>query len=233
MAPWPDRLDSYRPPVPLAPPPPPPQPPVGLAPPAPVTLATGSIPLRSRSSAAASHYATQTSRMSAFEVVDGSQLAVSSDSEDEVLQPSKPSRPHHGRSLSHPFPSLFANKKKKAGRPPVQDSDSDSTFDEAVRMSNSKSKAQPTRPHKAGQSSGNKDFATGNCMTCGSLVRWPRELRVFRCTICLTINDLLPVSPSENREDPSRDKSPADEGSPQRQQPPRTSKSSASSPAVR
>ncbi len=37
-----------------------------------------------------------------------------------------------------------------------------------------------------------KDFATGSCMTCGSLVRWPRELRVFKCTICLTINDLGP-----------------------------------------
>lgn len=35
-----------------------------------------------------------------------------------------------------------------------------------------------------------KDFVTGTCMTCGSLMRWPKELGVFRCTICATINDL-------------------------------------------
>lgn len=29
-------------------------------------------------------------------------------------------------------------------------------------------------------------------MTCDSTVRWPRDLKVFRCTICLTVNDLEP-----------------------------------------
>ncbi|OTB05388.1 hypothetical protein M426DRAFT_72892 [Hypoxylon sp. CI-4A] len=43
---------------------------------------------------------------------------------------------------------------------------------------------------------GPADFATGNCMTCASLVRWPKELPVFRCTICLTINDIKPRDPT-------------------------------------
>lgn len=38
-----------------------------------------------------------------------------------------------------------------------------------------------------------KDLMTGKCMTCDSMVRWPKELKVFRCTVCLTINDLQPV----------------------------------------
>ncbi|KAK8024746.1 ubiquitin protein ligase [Apiospora arundinis] len=46
------------------------------------------------------------------------------------------------------------------------------------------------------QQRGPIDFRTGNCMTCGGLVRWPKELDVFRCTICLTINDLKPLEHS-------------------------------------
>ena len=45
-----------------------------------------------------------------------------------------------------------------------------------------------------------KEMVTGKCMTCDSLVRWPRELSVFRCTVCLTINDLHPVSLEVQRE---------------------------------
>lgn len=57
------------------------------------------------------------------------------------------------------------------------------------------SKAAPaSRGHRNGSSAGSRDFATGRCMTCASLVRWPRELQMFRCTICLTVNDLQPRS---------------------------------------
>ena len=35
-----------------------------------------------------------------------------------------------------------------------------------------------------------KDFVTGKCATCDSLVRWPRHLDVYRCTVCLMVNDL-------------------------------------------
>ncbi|KAF9877767.1 ubiquitin-protein ligase [Colletotrichum karsti] len=92
--------------------------------------------------------------------------------------------------MSHPFPALFSNKKKRLD--PTYESDSD---DDAPVMTKPLGNARNT--HKRGVTFGgsrdsSKDFATGNCMTCGSLVRWPRELKVFKCTVCLTINDLHP-----------------------------------------
>ncbi len=64
----------------------------------------------------------------------------------------------------------------------------------------SKLKKQNPPGHRPGAS---KDFVTGTCMTCGSLVRWPRELLLFRCTICLTINDLEP-NDAERKKDASQ-----------------------------
>ena len=51
-----------------------------------------------------------------------------------------------------------------------------------------------------------KDLVTGRCATCDSLVRWPRRLSTFRCTVCLMVNDLEPNTtpydprPSETHE---------------------------------
>ncbi|KAH7154963.1 hypothetical protein B0J13DRAFT_521134 [Dactylonectria estremocensis] len=103
---------------------------------------------------------------------------------------STPRRPQHSRSMSQPFPSLFSGKKKKrqssVGGPP---SDLGFVDDDAALP-------PPPRPatktHTRGGLAGSKDFATGNCMTCASLVRWPRDLKVFKCTICMTVNDLEP-----------------------------------------
>ncbi|KAF3921372.1 hypothetical protein ABW20_dc0108089 [Dactylellina cionopaga] len=36
------------------------------------------------------------------------------------------------------------------------------------------------------------EMKVGPCMTCASTVRWPTNLTVFRCTVCLGINDLVP-----------------------------------------
>lgn len=36
------------------------------------------------------------------------------------------------------------------------------------------------------------DMVIGKCITCNSTCRWPRYVQVFRCTICLTVNDLEP-----------------------------------------
>ncbi|KAK3943523.1 putative E3 ubiquitin-protein ligase [Diplogelasinospora grovesii] len=141
---------------------------------------------------------TSGSRMTDFEVLDNSQIQGDSSSSDEGLHPSRPQRPaRHTRSVSHPFPSLFSSKKKKPEPPTTKDSDSEPT-DDAAPMS------KPSRPqirgHRNGSSTGSKDYNTGNCITCGSLVRWPRELHVFKCTICLTINDILPHDMTSRRE---------------------------------
>lgn len=34
------------------------------------------------------------------------------------------------------------------------------------------------------------DMVTGKCLTCNSACRWPRNVQMYRCTICLTVNDL-------------------------------------------
>lgn len=116
--------------------------------------------------------------------------------------PSKPSS--HSRSRSHPFPALFSAKKKLSPKKPSPDdfdSDSDSDAEMLGLGPGSKSKAkakakapvQYTSPSST-RPAGDKDFASGNCMTCGALSRWPKGLKVFKCTLCMTINDLVDLN---------------------------------------
>jgi E3 ubiquitin-protein ligase HECTD2 len=125
--------------------------------------------------------------------LDTSQIDDSSSSSDGRLHPPRPARPGHGRSMSNPFPSLFSSKKKKPGPSFAEDPYSGSS-DEDSGGPNTRPNPHQTRAGRH-RPAGSRDFTTGQCMTCGSLVRWPRELVVFRCTICLTINDLQPASP--------------------------------------
>lgn len=89
--------------------------------------------------------------------------------------------PNHTRSMSHPFPALFSGKKKRPGESAgAFGLESDDDF--AAQKSAGKQKVQ------------DKDLKTGKCMTCDSMVRWPKELSCFRCSVCFTINDLKPVT---------------------------------------
>ena len=102
----------------------------------------------------------------------------------------------HARSMSNPFPALFSGRKRKNKR---SDSTAGSRFpyldssdsDDAVDMASPRAAAA-------------KDFVTGSCMTCGSTVRWPKVLDVFKCTICVTVNDLVPLGTQQCRERGSR-----------------------------
>lgn len=93
--------------------------------------------------------------------------------------------------MSHPFPGLFGGRRKvgDAACESVDGSGSGSALSLGAGI-------EGTQNHgtkgKAGDGSA-MDLITGKCMTCDSMVRWPRELQVFRCTVCLTINDLCPV----------------------------------------
>jgi hypothetical protein len=101
------------------------------------------------------------------------------------IQPS----PKHGRSMSHPFPSLFQSKEKGQGTTssaPLEFTDDDTQSSDFQSPSTTNLK-NPTRV-------ADKDLMTGKCMTCNSTVRWPKELFVFRCTVCMTINDLKPAA---------------------------------------
>lgn len=100
----------------------------------------------------------------------------------------RPSR--HGRSMSHPFPSIFAGKKKRDGESSAMTHEVPYCVESLAQSS--QSPAKPTSNKSA--SAADRDLRTGKCMTCDSTVRWPRELKVFRCTVCLTINDLASVS---------------------------------------
>jgi E3 ubiquitin-protein ligase HECTD2 len=99
----------------------------------------------------------------------------------------------HGRSMSHPFPSLFYGKKKgsgaatgEVGGDPIED---DNTSPEK----NNGGTKYPKVP--------DKDLTTGKCMTCNSSVKWPKNLHVFKCTVCLTVNDLVPFTTASKADD--------------------------------
>ncbi|PTD05032.1 hypothetical protein HYE67_004440 [Fusarium culmorum] len=132
-----------------------------------------------------------------------------SSSDESDLHPSRPSsrpqRPPHTRSMSQPFPSLFSSKKKRqnsVGAPPPDLGFAD---DDVVMPRQAPKTHAQTPSHNGNGPAGNKDFATGNCMTCGSLVRWPRDLKVFKCTICTTVNDLEPLGVDHDGSKPRKD----------------------------
>lgn len=122
----------------------------------------------------------------------------SSDSDSEFHPQSRPRRPGHSRSMSQPFPSLFSGKKKRQNSNAGPSPDLDFTDDDTA-MSN-----QVVNHKRGGGPAGSKDFATGNCMTCGSMVRWPKDLKVFKCTICTTVNDLPPDAAEKDGDGRSR-----------------------------
>lgn len=120
-------------------------------------------------------------------------------STDYEGSPSRHHRPFHVRSLSNSFPSLFrGNKRKERKWDSAAEvlSNADFPYDESYL---------PWSPEASGLQ-GDQDpddmkaFTSGNCMTCGSTMRWPKEVDVFKCTICVTINDLVPLGTQDARE---------------------------------
>ena len=104
---------------------------------------------------------------------------------------SSPSRPSHGRSNSHPFPAIFGSGRKaeKMTEPVDLDEASETLAESTFTSTRLASKDQVTANLTFTQND-EKDFVTGKCATCDSLVRWPRHLDVYRCTVCLMVNDL-------------------------------------------
>ena len=106
---------------------------------------------------------------------------------------STPSRPIHRRSHSHPFPSIFGNgKKTEKVSGPVLDDDALETSTESPFISTGPTAKDHMAANGTSSQNGEKHFMTGNCITCDSRVRWPMHLDVFRCTVCLMVNDLKP-----------------------------------------
>lgn len=106
--------------------------------------------------------------------------------------PPKPSQTRHGRSMSHPFPSVSISADTSpsvhTGEPKLH---------HELRDGRTMARQIDKGPRKA-VGSNSKSFSTGNCMTCGSLVRWPSNVTVFKCTTCATVNDLEAVDERDN-----------------------------------
>lgn len=100
--------------------------------------------------------------------------------------------------MSNPFPSFFSGKKKRDQTQPLASplgpglpGNNDPGRKQGPINTNGQGNAQDRRRKPV---LGPHDFKTGHCMTCASLVRWPKDLFVFRCTICMTVNDIEPLS---------------------------------------
>lgn len=107
-------------------------------------------------------------------------------------------KPTHNRSFSHPFPNLFGSKRseRKHHNKGEQDGISNASRDGRIDEGKVKAIGQETASQRV-----DRQPVTGRCMTCDSTVRWPQGLKVFRCTTCLTINDLEALP--EPRHEPS------------------------------
>lgn len=96
----------------------------------------------------------------------------------------------HTRSLSQPFPSFLASgmkKERKLSHQEFLQSSDDDSDDDGVHIPALQAAASSRK-----RSIPAEDTVTGKCMACNSTVRWPRNHKVYRCMVCLTVNDLEP-----------------------------------------
>lgn len=95
----------------------------------------------------------------------------------------------HGRSISHPFPSIFGSGKKRNAKEDevenVIDAKTLLVGSPGTRVTDQAGFSRLDSAHTE-----EVEMTSGNCATCDCQVRWPRHLDVFRCTVCLMINDL-------------------------------------------
>lgn len=110
----------------------------------------------------------------------------------------------HGRSISHPFLSSLAGHGRRAreGEEVIKggvENLNDLAF--SVAPASLSTNVQMDTTHKTATYQRDSDLVSGKCATCDSLVRWPRHLNVFRCAVCLMVNDLkhMTMKPSNDR----------------------------------
>ena len=94
----------------------------------------------------------------------------------------------HGRSISHPFPSFFGSAKRNEKR--VDPISIEIDFDPADDDFETGKEHFHASGHRGTAQTIDNKLVAGRCATCDSTVRWPYHLEVYRCTVCLMINDL-------------------------------------------
>lgn len=121
--------------------------------------------------------------------------------------------PRHGRSHSHPLSTLLAIKRKNTDN---RDDARDHTGDliSSAMTNPNMNTISGVFPNGEKSKINDKELVSGRCKTCDSAVRWPDHLNVFRCTICLMVNDLRPskvrsrqqlgIQEAENRMPPNK-----------------------------
>lgn len=102
-------------------------------------------------------------------------------------QSSSPRQQAHLRAVSHPLPRLFGKKKSAPHLRDVHPLDNSLI---PVLDTGSPGVPTPTKPISGRKK--DEDLTTRQCMCCDNKVRFPRDLKIFRCTNCLTVNDLEP-----------------------------------------
>ncbi|KAL1306185.1 hypothetical protein AAFC00_004287 [Neodothiora populina] len=108
----------------------------------------------------------------------------------------------HNRSVSNPLPKFFGRKRSH----PTLHLPADLPPDDAlVPVLESPVAAQtPTRVINGKKNDDERDMASRQCMCCDSKLRFPRDVKVFRCTNCLTVNDIEPHKPKAAAQGDSR-----------------------------
>ena len=116
--------------------------------------------------------------------------------------PTPPQNPtyssRHGRSLSHPLTSFFGQGTKvddryRNGSTSIN---TGAQHDDSVHypQADTNGGSQPNVLRNASTPIfQHVELKSGKCATCSSLIKWPERLTVFRCTICLMVNDLRPL----------------------------------------
>ncbi|KAL8659885.1 MAG: hypothetical protein Q9226_000179 [Calogaya cf. arnoldii] len=120
-------------------------------------------------------------------------------SSPQIIAPRQTSSPssRHGRSLSHPLTSLLGQGKKvddrhrNGGTPVITGGQKNSVHYSQTGVSRGDHPEVPLdAPTPKAQ---DLELISGRCATCDSMIKWPKHLDVFRCTICLMVNDLRPL----------------------------------------
>lgn len=134
-------------------------------------------------------------RMTSDDVLDIAYGIPTLQSPPDPRRPTNSTSPGHGhmRSASHPFTALFSNRSKN---PAIRSGHVETA--ENGNVSSNRDSHQPFTGRN-GQVL-EKGLTQGKCMTCNSDVRWPKQLDVFRCTICQTINDIHPTKHGHDSE---------------------------------
>ena len=170
-----------------------------------------------------------TSRYGTYPVFQPSAAADSGSSIEDGTRPTapaRPTRPTHGRSLSHPLSSILSLGKKMGSSSTVRGTNLDNSEQDvpkrsAPEITHAPPVSRPSAQYKTGtlpiqpshghtpsrvSPGGTKELLTGSCMTCGSPMSWPQDVKILKCKKCMTVIDLQPYNPAQRPPPPRGDR---------------------------